>query len=459
MTATGAGEHSGCHALASQLPQFTFRIAEGVVDAMSKLRESSSQAVVADCPLGDWSAEELIEEIQRIDGFVPVIVRAAQASLEDAVRVMKLGAYYFLQRDEEFDAGQLARLIANAVDYYRERVGAWKDHSLAREPWRKVLVGESKAMEDVVRMIRLVGPRRSTVLISGETGTGKELVARAVHLASGRAHLPMVAVNCTALPENLLEAELFGHVKGAFTGAIQSRIGRFEQANRSTLFLDEIGDLPLEVQAKLLRVLQEKEFQRLGSSETVRVDARVISATNVDILEHVRDGRFREDLYYRLNVIPITIPPLRDRRGDIPALVHHFSEKICRQEEIPHKKVTRETTDRLMHYSWPGNIRQLENAVERAVTLSGDRECLHAGDFSLPAPSHWKTAISTVPEIQVPAEGLDFESTVGRVERTLIEQALRLTKGNKKQAADMLRLKRTTLTAKLKSLEAIAVNA
>ena len=426
---------------------------------MSKLREASSQAVVADCPLGDWSAEELIEEIQRIDSFVPVIIRAAQASLEDAVRVMKLGAYYFLQRDEDFDAGQLARLVANAVDYYRERVGTWKDHSLAREPWRKVLVGESKAMEDVLRMIRLVGPRRSTVLISGETGTGKELVARAVHLASGRAHLPMVAVNCTALPENLLEAELFGHVKGAFTGAIQSRIGRFEQANRSTLFLDEIGDLPLEVQAKLLRVLQEKEFQRLGSSETVRVDARVISATNVDLLEHVREGRFREDLYYRLNVIPIAIPPLRDRRGDIPALVHHFIEKICRQEEIPHKSVTGETTDRLMHYSWPGNVRQLENAVDRAVTLSGDREQLHAGDFSLPAPSHWKSAITTVPEIQVPSGGLDFESTVGRIERTLIEQALRLTKGNKKQAADMLRLKRTTLTAKLKSMEAIAVNA
>jgi transcriptional regulator with GAF, ATPase, and Fis domain len=309
-------------------------------------------------------------------------------------------------------------------------------------------------MRQVGDVVRLIAARRSTVLITGETGTGKEMVARAIHMASGRASLPMVAVNCTALPENLLEAELFGHVRGAFTGAVNNRIGRFEQAHRSTIFLDEIGDMPIDLQAKLLRVLQEREFQRIGSSETVQVDARVIAASNIDMQEKIRTGRFREDLFYRLNVVPISIPPLRERASDIPLLVNHFLEKVCRHEEIGVKRVAAETLDRLASYSWPGNVRQLENAVEMAVAMSGDRGTLYPGDFPLPAPSQYKSVTSLHPEIAVPESGLDFERTVGRLERALIEQALRHTRGNKKQAADMLRLKRTTLTAKLKSLAA-----
>jgi len=302
-------------------------------------------------------------------------------------------------------------------------------------------------------MIRLIGPRKSTALISGETGVGKELVARAIHLASPRSQAAMVSVNCTALPENLLEAELFGHVKGAFTGAVNHRIGRFEQANRGTLFLDEIGDLPLDTQAKLLRVLQEREFQRIGSSETVKVDVRVIAATNVDLAQAVREGRFREDLYYRLNVVPIHVPALRERTSDIPALVLHLVSKICNQEGLPPKKIARETLHRLAACPWPGNVRQLENAVEMAVALSGERETLYPADFPLPsAPVLRSGAAAAVPTISIPDEGLDFDQIVGHMERTILEQALRKTGGNKAQAAGILRLKRTTLSAKLRSL-------
>jgi transcriptional regulator with GAF, ATPase, and Fis domain len=303
-------------------------------------------------------------------------------------------------------------------------------------------------------MVRLVGSRRCTVLVTGETGTGKEMVAQAVHQAGPRGRLPMVSVSCSALPENLLEAELFGHVRGAFTGAINQRAGRFEQANGSTLFLDEIGDMPLELQAKLLRVLQEREFQRLGSSETIRVDVRVIAATNVDLLERVREGTFREDLYYRLNVVPIHMPALRERSGDVAALAQHFIRKICNLEGIPLKQISREALDRLAGHSWPGNVRQLENAIERAIVLSGERSMLYPADFPLGGGIARRTPESAKALfVHVPDDGLDFDQTVGQIARSIIEQALRKTKGNKKMAADMLRLKRTTLAAKLRSLE------
>jgi transcriptional regulator with GAF, ATPase, and Fis domain len=299
-----------------------------------------------------------------------------------------------------------------------------------------------------------VGSRHSTVLIAGETGTGKEMVARALHMAGPRGHLAMVSVCCSALPENLLEAELFGHVRGAFTGAVNQRIGRFEQAHGSTLFLDEIGDMPLEMQAKLLRVLQEREFQRLGSSETIRVDVRVVAATNAGLLERVRQGRFREDLYYRLNVVPIHLPPLRARPGDVAALTHHFIRKICRFEDLPLPQVSRDALSRLTAYGWPGNVRQLENAVERAIVLSGERAVLYPADFPLegygPRPI---TARAGANLVEVPDDGLDFEQTVGQIARGILEQALQKTNGNKKMAADLLGLKRTTLAAKLRSLE------
>jgi transcriptional regulator with GAF, ATPase, and Fis domain len=294
-------------------------------------------------------------------------------------------------------------------------------------------------------------------LISGETGTGKEVVAKAIHAASNRASQPMVSVNCTALPATLIESELFGHAKGAFTGAFTSRLGRFEQANRGSLFLDEIGDLPLEAQAKILRVLQEQEFQRVGSSETVRVDVRVIAASNVDLEQAVRERRFREDLYYRLNVVPIHIPALRERRDDIPLLLQHFLDKIRIAENAEPKQISAEAVDWLQQLPWPGNIRQLEHAVQMAFALSGDRRVLGPNDFLVrrPITSERPSSMSMsspAPLVQLPQEGLNFDEVVGSFELSLLNQALTASGGNKARAADLLKIKRTTLLAKMKSL-------
>jgi transcriptional regulator with GAF, ATPase, and Fis domain len=335
----------------------------------------------------------------------------------------------------------------------------WTD----REPWESLLVGESAAMREICHTIRMVGSRRSTILITGETGTGKEMAARAIHQASPRRRAPLVAVNCSALPENLLEAELFGHVKGAFTSAYQNRIGRFEQAQGGTIFLDEIGDLPLELQSKLLRVLQERECQRLGGTETIRLDVRVVAATNCDLVRRMEESRFREDLYYRLNVVPIEMPPLRARPGDVPLLARHFVQKICRAEEIPEKELRGDAEDRLAGYCWPGNVRQLENAIEMAIALSGDRRSLGPSDFPLASTSPKRLVPAAIAEdhtplIPLPDNGLDFERTLASIERSILDQALQKTGGNKQAAADMLRLKRTTLAAKMRSLESAVCN-
>jgi transcriptional regulator with GAF, ATPase, and Fis domain len=324
--------------------------------------------------------------------------------------------------------------------------------------WGDLLVGQSAALRQVVHIIEMVGCRRATVLITGETGTGKELAATALHLAGPRRQAPFVALNCSAIPEHLLESELFGHVRGAFTGAVQSRAGRFEQAHRGTLFLDEIGDLPLDLQAKLLRVLQEREFQRLGSSETLRVDVRVVAATNCDLTRRIEEGRFREDLFYRLNVVPIQMPTLRERPQDIPLLAGHFVDKICRLEGLPPKRLTAEALTRLALHTWPGNVRELENAIEMAVVLSGDRTFLGPEDFPEPQRRSIGPAGAGLPGrlVSVPDGGLDFEETLASIERSILSQALEKTGGNKKAAARMLGLKRTTLSAKIRSLESHA---
>jgi DNA-binding NtrC family response regulator len=324
------------------------------------------------------------------------------------------------------------------------------------EDWRRLMIGESQSMREVCHVIRLVGARRATVLITGETGAGKELAARALHMAGPRRNGPFIAVNCAAIPENLLEDELFGHVRGAFTGAIQARVGRFEQAHGGVLFLDEIGELPLELQAKLLRVLQEREFQRLGGAETVRVDVRVIAAANCDLAERVAQSRFREDLYYRLNVVPIQMPALRQRKEDIPALAAHFVEKICRAEEMASKRISPEAIERLREYWWPGNVRQLENSMEMAVALSGERLLLLPSDFRLPEQARAPSPPVTPTAFPLPDNGMDYERTVAEIERSILEQALQRTGGNKKAAAEMLGLKRTTLSAKVRSLAASA---
>ncbi len=431
--------------LLASLQEYDVEIAGDIPSAFTYLRAAPVDAVFGNFPARDFVPAELLEEVQRIDASIPVLIRDPAATLADAVRLTKLGV-------QQVYGGTLASddIVRDVALILNDR----RRPATSVEPWKNFLVGESRAIQQVSHIVRLIGNKRCTVLIQGETGTGKEMMARAIHASGPRSATPMVAVNCSALPENLLEAELFGHVRGAFTGAQQQRIGRFEQAHNGTLFLDEIGDLPMELQAKLLRVLQEREFQRLGSSETIRVDVRVIAACNIDLAVKVREGTFREDLYYRLNVVPIEMPALRLRLTDVPLLTRHFIQKICRAENLPLRTISRESLDRLSSYPWPGNVRQLENAVEMAIVLSGERTSLYPGDFPLARPARLRAAESDgAPSISVPDYGLDFEETVTHFERSILSQALRKTGGNKKLAADMLRLKRTTLAAKVKILE------
>ena len=428
----------------------SYDLVPGPAEALEHVRLSGADAILASFPISEWKPAELLEEIQRVNPRIPVLIHEPGGTAEDAFRLGGMGAYYFCC--EPLDHQQLARRLQTAIQQAGQNE---LENPAATESWRSLLVGESPPIRHVVDVIRLVGARRCTILITGETGTGKEMVARAVHLSGPRARRALVTVNCSALPEPLLEAELFGHVKGAFTGAVHNRVGRFEQADGGTMFLDEIGDMPVDLQVKLLRVLQEREFQRLGSSETVHVDIRVVAASNCNLPENVRQGKFREDLYYRLNVVPIAVPALRERLADVPLLVEHFLEKTCRQEGLPPKRVRQETVDRLCSYGWPGNVRQLENAVEMAVALSGDREILYPGDFPIPSATATKPVrIVTSATVAVPDGGLDYEETVGAFERGILEQALRKSGGNKKRAAEMLHLKRTTLSAKLRRMEA-----
>ena len=309
-------------------------------------------------------------------------------------------------------------------------------------------------MARLFHLLETVAATSSTILISGETGSGKEVVARAIHHNSPRRSHPFIALNCSAIPETLLEAELFGHVRGAFTGAIGNRQGRVEQAHKGTLFLDEVGTMSPALQVKLLRVLQEREFERIGDTNTTKVDVRVIAATNGDLRRMVADGQFREDLFYRLNVIPVAVPPLRDRREDIPLLVQHFLDKFRDAAPSGSRQpmtVSQEAMRRLMSFNWPGNVRQLENTVERAVAIGAGRSQIDVGDL-LPELVHSdESRFSST--LALPDEGLDLDAFVASIERELIQRSLERTGGNKGQAARLLHLKRTTLVEKLKRLD------
>jgi DNA-binding NtrC family response regulator len=417
-------------------------------DAPERVRRKEYDAAVIELPLCGKEPGDLVLALHAVDAALPLLIDSPATPPSEAVRLARLGVWQFLDSFGDRDT-----VLLDAARARRRQ----RDSGPGDE-WERLLVGESREMRQVGHIIRMIGPRRSTVLITGETGTGKEIAARALHLASPRRRGPLVALNCSAVPANLVEAELFGHVRGAFTGAVAARLGRFEEAHGGTLFLDEVGELPIELQAKLLRVLQEREVQRLGSSENVRVDIRVVAATNADLARKVEDGQFREDLYYRLNVVPLAMPPLRERQGDIPLLVSHLVEKICAAEGLPTKSVTGAALERLAAYGWPGNVRQLENALELAIALSGDRPVLDAGDFRVPHPVRTDSRAAgavpaAAPVISLPEDGLDFELTLSSIERSILEQALRRTGGNKKAAAEMLHLKRTTLAAKVRMLE------
>jgi transcriptional regulator with GAF, ATPase, and Fis domain len=332
--------------------------------------------------------------------------------------------------------------------------GARGESAAAARIGEQMLIGASPAMQHIREVIRLIAARSCTVLITGESGTGKEVVAGALHAAGDRASRPMVAVNCAAVPAALLESEMFGHAKGAFTGAIAHRVGRFEQAHQSTIFLDEIGDTPPELQAKILRVLQEKEIQKIGSSIPQKVDVRVLAATNRDLREEMSAGRFRHDLFFRLRVIPLHIPPLRERPEDIPPLVDHFLEKICRREGIGRKRVEPGVIAHLAEQPWPGNVRELEHAIERAIALTGDREVLDMWDFPPFCEVVPLRPYAAVAEDA--SEIINLEQTIAKLERALIDRALQRSSGNKARAAQMLGLKRSTLVSKVRAFQVTA---
>ena len=422
-------------------------------EAQAILRAEEMDCVLVHGSLPDEDRTRLLEALHELDPFLSVVFYDPEMSAATAVRLHRLGAQDCLGHRDTLDS--LRDCLDRAVEDRRCRAN--RRNAVVNEPWRDFLVGESPAMQRVTDTIRLVGPRRCSVLISGDSGTGKELAARALHMASPRASQNLVTVNCTALPEHLLEAEMFGHTKGAFTGAVNARVGRFEQAHKGTLFLDEIGDMPVEMQAKLLRVLQDREFQRLGSSETIKVDVRVIAASNVNLQERVRQGRFREDLFYRLNVVPLRMPALRERDGDLPLLVYHLIKKICGREGIALRRLVPETMEYLKTCPWPGNVRQLENALETAIALSGDRDILLPRDFGMSESGATKV-ISIDSRFATPQlpQAVDFDTAVTQFQMAMLKRALSETNGNKTAAAELLGMKRTTLIMKLRSFEAVA---
>jgi DNA-binding NtrC family response regulator len=402
--------------------------------------EERFQAVLIELPVAASIIRDALAQAHRTAVPLPVLIYDHESVFDESL-VRPPAIFHHLTGPQTPEA--LGAIVREAP-----RAGT------RREPWANLLIGESQPMQDLRAMIRFIGPRQATVVIQGETGTGKEMVARAVHMAGQRSRFELVAVNCAAIPENLVETELFGHAKGAFTGAMNAHAGHFERAHGGTIFLDEIGDLPLEAQSKLLRVLQERRIQRIGSAETIPADARVIAASNMDLQFAVEQKTFRADLLYRLNVVSIYVPPLRDRSSDIPLLVDHFIEKVCLRENLGPKSLSSGALDCLTAYDWPGNVRQLEHAIEMAVALAGDRKGLYVGDFRLPKP---RSASPAEPEIRVPAGGINFEEVTARVEKLLLQEALRVCGGNKAKAANILGMKRTTLLYKTKALAALSI--
>jgi DNA-binding NtrC family response regulator len=421
-------------------------------EAITRLSEFAFDILITDLRLPGVDGRAVVQDaLARYPDIIPIIV-TGYGTVKDAVDAIKQGAADFITKPFQFDA--LLHVISSAVEQRRlKSENAYLRAQLEERYRLDGLVGKSRVMRDLFGLLETVAQSSSTVLITGETGTGKELAARAIHHNSTRRAQRFVPINCSAIPETLLEAELFGHVRGAFTGAVANRQGRFEQAHRGTIFLDEIGTMSPSLQAKLLRVLQSREFERVGDAHPIRVDVRVIAATNADLATLVQQSEFREDLFYRLNVIPIKLPPLRERREDIPLLVQHFIERCCRDQtpQRPAATVSQDAMRLLMSFQWPGNVRQLENAIERALALTPGRAQIDVRDLPPDvqrAPDGPESAAVAFPDT-----GIDFESYVDGIERALIRQSLERTHGNKRQAAKLLNLKRTTLIEKLKRLE------
>ena len=418
-------------------------------EAAEKLSLTAYDVLITDHNLPGKTGVELLEDsLVRYPEIIGIVI-TGYGTIETAVSAIKKGAYNYLTKP--FKLVELPIMVRKGL---KERHLRFENQYLRKQLDERYgfnnIIGTGRAMKRIFELVETIAGLTSTVLIQGETGTGKELIAKAIHFNSPRKDQKMVSINCGAIPENLLESELFGHVKGAFTGAVQTRIGRFEQANGGTIFLDEIGNMPVALQVKLLRVLQEREFERVGGNSTVKVDVRIVAATSSNLEQMVKDGTFREDLYYRLNVIPIDLPPLSERREDIPLLVQRFIEHFCETHKLDLKTISPQVLKALMAYDWPGNVRQLENIVERMVALTANRPALLPAD--LPAEIQNRDSLNFVPLIEIPEGGINFQDVVTDMERELILQSLRKTNGNKKLAAKLLNLKRTTLIEKIKRI-------
>ena len=419
--------------------------------ALERLAEFAFDVVVTDLRLPGVDGTQVLQAaVERYPEIIGIVVTGF-GTVKGAVEAIKVGAADFITKPFQFD--ELLHVLSSALEQRRLKSENAYLRSQLRERYRfEGLVGRSRVMRELFQLLETVAPTNSTILITGETGTGKELVARAIHHNSPRRAHRLSALNCGAIPETLLETELFGHVRGAFTGAVESRPGRLEKAHKGTLFLDEVGTMSPALQAKLLRVLQERELERVGDTRLIKIDVRVIAATNTDLTERVAHGTFREDLFYRLNVIPVPLPPLRSRREDIPLLTQHFLRKIGGElvPARPQVGLSQEAMRHMMAYEWPGNIRQLENVIERSLAFSQDRSQIDLDDL----PPEIQAATDPAVEVHVafPDEGMCFEDYVHDVERELIRQALKKSDGNKRRAADLLQLKRTTLIEKMKRL-------
>ncbi len=419
-------------------------------DALERLASFAFDVLITDLKLPGINGRQVLDAaIERYPELIAIVI-TGYGTVKDAVDAIKHGASDFIAKPFQFDA--LMHVLRSAMEQRRLKSENAYLRSQLEERYRFAgIVGRSRPMRELFQLLETVAATSSTVLITGETGTGKELAARAIHHNSPRKNNRFVALNCSAIPETLLEAELFGHVRGAFTGAVGNRQGRLEQAHRGTLFLDEVGTMSPALQSKLLRVLQEREFERVGDSHTVKIDVRVIAATHSDLARMVAEGTFREDLFYRLNVIPVQLPALRERRDDIPLLVQHFLDRLTQESGRGSVGMSQEAMRHLMAYSWPGNIRQLENAVERALAFSMGRSQIEVTDLARELQSQPDAAEDS--QVWFPDEGVDFERYIEAVELSLIRRSLERTNGNKRQAAKLLNLKRTTLIEKLKRLE------
>jgi two-component system response regulator AtoC len=426
--------------------------AESGEEALQKLTNFAFDVIITDLKLPGIDGTQLIEIARERYPDIEGLVVTGYGTVKDAVEAIKKGASDFITKPFQFD--HLLHVLSSTLEQRRlKSENAYLRSQLQERYCFEGIVGRSKSMRLLFDTLETVAGTTSTILITGETGTGKELVAKAIHHNSQRKNNRFVALNCSAIPETLLEAEVFGHVRGAFTGAISNRQGRLEQADKGTLFLDEVGTMSVSLQTKLLRVLQEREFERIGDAKLLQIDVRVIAATNSNLIQMVEDGSFREDLYYRLNVIPIHLPPLRERLEDIPLLVQSFLEKIGSKQLPPRTDVvfSQEALRKMMGFSWPGNVRQLENIIERTLALTPGSTQIDVSD--LPDEVQQSRSETTPVDIELPPEGIDLRKHLNTIEREIIRRSLDRTNGNKNKAARLLKIKRTTLIEKAKRLK------